>query len=576
MSSNNRGVRVAACLAVLFLLSQVVSAIDFQVFPLLRAESSTWLSGSSVSAFSFPLSSSVDLVDIQRKAVLLSHTDLIARNVEFEAKKNALLEERQSLLSETESGDGQKVVTAEVALNATEITELFKTTISKGAGALVVVLPSFQNAPPSKIEKEQFLSVEKNLVGFQPPISILFIDSTPELEEIHLTALRNPPSAVPHSLVPTEFFQWIISDYYQATVSAAEPKPLKPIQAQTFQVLLPGSRGLSADAETIAIFANYDSFSISTGRSKGLSAGGSAMIGLLESLRLFSQLYNTPRSQSPFNLLFVLTAGSRELHWKGIQDWIEKNEETLLPSIKLALILDDISSLEKLTLHTSRPAKDPFVKLSYKSFENVAKALGVKEFSLNQKKVSLADGSEKWAHEFFAKEKIFSFTLSSQPEVPILSSSVIYQTSNASQLFTTVQYVAESIASIAYYDNSTGTSPEPEILNIFSSGNLRLNRVFVESMSKLVSTEVRFLPLLKENFFEFIRQTMSTFAPTEEVFQSSFVVQRDDITFFGQPASFNLQVVVVKPLLFNVFLALFVIAYLSLIYYALTVLRISL
>lgn len=162
--------------------------------------------------------------------------DLIARNVEFEAKKSALLEERQALLAETESGDGQKVMTTEVALNATEITELFKETISKGAGALVVVLPSFQNAPPSKIEKEQFLSVERNLVGFQPPISILFIDSTPELEEIHLTALRNPPSAVPHSLVPTEFFQWIISDYYQATVSAAEPKPLKPIQAQTFQV----------------------------------------------------------------------------------------------------------------------------------------------------------------------------------------------------------------------------------------------------------------------------------------------------------------------------------------------------
>ncbi len=69
---------------------------------------------------------------------------------------------------------------------------------------------------------------------------------------------------------------------------------------------------------------------------------------------------------------------------------------------------------------------------------------------------------------------------------------------------------------------------------------------------------------------------MSTFAPTEEVVQSSFVVERNDFTFFGQPASFNLQVVVVKPLLFNVFLALFVIAYLSLIYYALTVLRVSL
>ena len=61
---------VVACV----LLAQAVSAIDFAASPLLRAESPSWLSGSSLSSFSFPLSSSVDVVDIHRKAVLISHT----------------------------------------------------------------------------------------------------------------------------------------------------------------------------------------------------------------------------------------------------------------------------------------------------------------------------------------------------------------------------------------------------------------------------------------------------------------------------------------------------------------------
>jgi len=69
---------------------------------------------------------------------------------------------------------------------------------------------------------------------------------------------------------------------------------------------------------------------------------------------------------------------------------------------------------------------------------------------------------------------------------------------------------------------------------------------------------------------------MNTFAPTEEVIESSFVVGKEDLTFFGQPASVNLQVSVVKPLLFNVFLALIVLSYLGLLYYVLAVLRVRL
>lgn len=101
--------------------------------------------------------------------------------------------------------------------------------------------------------------------------------------------------------------------------------------------------GDSASSPTIAIFAHYDALAGAPELAYSADASVSGTVTVLELARLFSKLYNNPRTQSKYNILFVLTSGG-ELNFQGSKHWLSEVDERSTKSIEFALCLDSVSS----------------------------------------------------------------------------------------------------------------------------------------------------------------------------------------------------------------------------------------
>jgi hypothetical protein len=137
---------------------------------------------------------------------------------------------------------------------------------------------------------------------------------------------------------------------------------------------------------TVALVAHYDTFGIAPvsttsllrslffplnlflpilqGLSTGANSNAGGVVALLELARLFSKLYTTQKSPPSYNLLFVITGGSR-LNFAGSRNWLNTVEPRVLESLEFVLCLDTIlgASTDKngsspLFLHVSRSPKD--------------------------------------------------------------------------------------------------------------------------------------------------------------------------------------------------------------------------
>ena len=88
----------------------------------------------------------------------------------------------------------------------------------------------------------------------------------------------------------------------------------------------------------------------------GTNDNGSGVVALLELARMWSQAYDSARSQGEHNLLFVLTAAGRLDYW-ATDKWLTNADPRLKRTIQFALCLDQLGAGPALRLHVSKPPK---------------------------------------------------------------------------------------------------------------------------------------------------------------------------------------------------------------------------
>ena len=160
----------------------------------------------------------------------------------------------------------------------------------------------------------------------------------------------------------------------------------------------------------MAIVAHYDTLSAAPVKGSGANENGSGLAGLLELSRLFSKVYGTLKNRVGYNLMFIVTGGSR-LNYKGSNLLLDELPSHLISTIDFALCLDSIAN-DNLYLHYSRP-KDasPLTKSLYTVFEDTAREMKV-DLTLMHKKINIRNPNLSWEHEAYARKRILAMTLS--------------------------------------------------------------------------------------------------------------------------------------------------------------------
>jgi hypothetical protein len=98
--------------------------------------------------------------------------------------------------------------------------------------------------------------------------------------------------------------------------------------------------------------------------SKGADVSGSGVVALLELARLFGKLYNNPKTQGRYNILFILT-GAGNMNFAGTKNWLGNTDVRLLDTIEFALCLDGIGLGQNLNMHVSRLPKEEGIQKLY-------------------------------------------------------------------------------------------------------------------------------------------------------------------------------------------------------------------
>jgi len=337
-------------------------------------------------------------------------------------------------------------------------------------------------------------------------------------------------------------------------VGGSEPSSLPKPSLMTYEGMLIGSSSTD-QTPIIGIIANYDTFTLAPALSFGADFGGSGAVSLLELARLFAKLYNNPRTQGKYSLVFILTGGNA-LNYAGTRDWLSTADSRLLEKLEFVLCLDGLGDGKGLNMHVSKQPKDDVLYQLYQDFVQTAAQMNI-PFEIVHKKVNISNPDVDWEHEHFSLKRIAAGTLSHyhSPRESFVKSDIFDVRSkiNDTALIRNIQFIAESLAKHIFGSNG----------DVFE-GNLQVNDHFVKSWldtlaaSPRSSTHQLMSPPLLHGIHSTIQQYIST------AHNRSFTPDSDYIFFDRVTAT--LYIYKVKPLFFDLLFSVIVITYLFFVY----------
>lgn len=286
----------------------------------------------------------------------------------------------------------------------------------------------------------------------------------------------------------------------------------------------------------------------------GTDHSSSAVVAVLELARIFAKLFADARTKPAYNLLFAITGAGR-LQGGGLKHWLNTVDQRVVDALEFALCFEAIGSGDAVHLHVHRAPKNPEVVELYAHFERAARSLAV-PFTLAPKRGNLTTENYEWPHERFSRKKVLAATLSARadPQADLVTNSSVFDRRAApATVVRNIRIAAEAIARHIY---GVGAS-------VFGSGGTAtaVSEHFVASWLRTLASEARvdaFLgkkaPVLAE-----IEKSLSKY--TVDVVRSSFALA-GDVRFFKSPQEpHTLSIHSVKPVMFDLFLSLAVMAY---------------
>ncbi|XP_068620359.1 BOS complex subunit ncln [Battus philenor] len=427
------------------------------------------------------------------------------------------------------------------------------------AGALLLVLPKNDTVlTPEEKEHIQLLEMAMIQQEINPPV--YFAKWTPEFEDI-LKDLQHSFITDDKSGTALEaMFNTVSSNGYQIVVSASAPQKMdsKPVTIHGKLV------GRSGAAQTIVIAAHYDAAGLVPELSHGADSNASGAVAILELARIFSRLYSTAAVRGGPSLVFVLTSVGHTLNYFSTKKWLEEQldstDASLLQEVSFVLCLDSISS-PQLNLHVSKPPKPGGAANSLRARLDVP---------VVHKKINLADELLAWHHERFSIRRMTAFTLSSlQSHKEAARSSILDAPSESSlrDLTTNVARLARALASHIYNltneDNDEDGALYDEALAV-EEDSIRHWYEYLSSQPRAPQIITTIPPntgvtgALERALSRYMDVTVTTHA----------VDKREPEFVLYSPVRALLYVYSVKPAVFDLILTLAIVAYLSVVYFA--------
>ncbi|KAJ8717663.1 hypothetical protein PYW07_005593 [Mythimna separata] len=432
--------------------------------------------------------------------------------------------------------------------------------IRSKAGALLLVLPKNDTVLTPE-EKEHIQLLEMAMIQQEVNAPVYFARWTPDFEDI----LRD----LQHSFITDDksgtaleaMMNSVSSNGYQIVVSASTPQKLdsKPVTLHGKLV------GRSGSAQTIVIAAHYDSSGVVPELSVGADSNASGAVAVLELARIFSRLYSLSVVRGAPSLLFVLTSLGHSLNYFSAKKWLEEQldsaDASLLQDVSFVMCIDSISSSREMTMHVSKPPKPGGAAHSIKS------RLGV---TITHKKINLADELLAWQHERFSIRRMTAFTLSSlQSHKDPSRSTVLDQPNEASvkNLADNIAVTARALASHIYNLTDELNEEDAALYN----DALNVDEASIRRWYKYLSSQARAPQIitttppsagvtgaLERALSRYMEVTVSTHAVDK---------REPEYTLYGATRA-ALYVYSVKPAVFDLILTLAIVAYLSVVYFA--------
>jgi len=232
--------------------------------------------------------------------------------------------------------------------------------------------------------------------------------------------------------------------------------------------------------------------------------------------------------------------------------------------MEFALCLDEIGS-EDLYLHVSRPPNKPDIAPYLQTFLDSAEDLGI-NLDVRHARINVSDPISNWQHELFSKKRIVAATLSSRTESVRLfhGSSMFDNTVDNEVVIRNIHMVAEALCKIIY--------PHSNGLQVLK-GSQVVNKNFVDMWMAFLSKQTRVAPYLTKDsdVIVQIQKVMSQY--TSDWKRSSFTLNDDpeegaQFTFYQHPITSTVSVHLVKPITFDLYLSISIVAYLAVFHYA--------
>jgi hypothetical protein len=248
----------------------------------------------------------------------------------------------------------------------------------------------------------------------------------------------------------------------------------------------------------------------------------------------------------------------------------------VVESLDFALCLESLAG-ESLHLHVHRAPKKPEIAQLYANFETSAAQLNV-HLDVVPKKGNMTAENYEWPHERFSRKKVLAATLSSElyPSNEFIANATIFEPRvSAEALSRNIRLVAEALGRHVYATQAP----------LLAAGSHAINQNFVSSWLKFLGAQARvdaFLgkkaPVLSELekvcffasditpqlyfFFSlrfFFEQTLSKH--TTDFARSTFALASDVRFYRAAQEPHSLSIFSVKPVMFDMYLSLAVIAY---------------
>ncbi|CAG9795916.1 unnamed protein product [Diatraea saccharalis] len=433
--------------------------------------------------------------------------------------------------------------------------------IRSKAGALLLVLPK-NDTVLSPEEKEHIQLLEMAMIQQEVSAPVYFTQWTPEYDDI-LQDLQHSFITDDKSGTALEaMLNSVSSNGYQIVVSAPTPQKIdsKPVTIHGKLV------GRSGSPQTIVIAAHYDSLGVAPDLSYGADSNASGAVAVLELARIFSRLYSSASTRGGPSLLFVLTATGHSLNYFSIKKWLEEHldsaDASLLQDVSFAMCLDSISSSGPLRMHVSKPPKAGGAPHSIKERAGVP---------FTHKKINLADETLAWHHERFSIRRITAFTLSSlQSHKDPSRSSVLDSYSEASlkNLVSNIGSIARALASHIYNLTDEASSEDRDLYD----QALGIEEVSVKHWFKYLSSQSRAPHVITTGSTPLsgvaaaLERALSRYMDVTANVHT--VDKREPEYTLYSPTRAVVYVYSVKPAVFDLILTVAIVAYLTVIYFA--------